>query len=372
MRTVIQRLATDETGAVLVMALVAVLVGALLLTPLLGLMSTGLMGGQIYEEQMQELYAADAGVEDAIWKLQNPAKSGLPHNGCNQPWHQPYEYPVFGVNERNVWVTINYEYVEAEDKGVFMIESEAFALDDSDFSFPLTTIVSYVMASYEGGAYVAEDGEELLNIGGEGDYTEVYGEGDIFVDENIEGDAKVYVEGNLTLGGNIEGNAEVYVKGDLILTGIRRRPMSGNIEDPVTVCVEGDLIVTGNIEDKSRVYVLGNLVLTAERESPPPSGNIQDGAGVCVEGSIEVVKIEDNDTIVCAGLALEVGKYEDGEIYAYGYNPFADCPLCCVECEICCDCPIDFVGSAGGGSGGGAGSWADWVVTVYLINPDSG
>ena len=363
MKTTIQELATNETGAVLVMALVALVVGALLLTPMLGLMSTGLMGGQIYEEKMHELYAADAGVEDAIWKLMNPEVSELPHKECgDEPWSVTYPKdgdPPFVVNDKNVGVTIQYL-----GEGIFEITSTA----DS------TTVLSYVHGNYEEETewdHEYTDGETIYNIGGDGEYETVHGTGTLTVTENIEGDAIVYVDGNLILGANIEGNAQVYVTGDLTLTGVRRRPMSGNIEDPVTVCVEGNLTVTGNIEDESRVYVLGDLVLTAEREPPPPSGNIQSGAGACVEGTITAEKIEGSSTIVCACDTLTVNNIEGADIYAPGHKPFLDCALpgfCdSPECEVNCECPIVFEGAgAGGGSGGG---WSNWRVTTYLINP---
>ena len=53
------------------MVLILIVVGGLILTPLLGLMQTGLISGQVYERKTAELYAADAGVEEAIWRIQN-------------------------------------------------------------------------------------------------------------------------------------------------------------------------------------------------------------------------------------------------------------------------------------------------------------
>lgn len=57
-----------ESGQVLILALVLLLVGSVTITPLLNYMSTGLETGQVYEGKMDELYTADAGVEDAINK----------------------------------------------------------------------------------------------------------------------------------------------------------------------------------------------------------------------------------------------------------------------------------------------------------------
>ena len=69
MRTMTKEVLRDESGKILILVLVLLVVGGLLLTPLLGLMSTGLASGQVYEKKAAELYAADAGVEEAIWYI---------------------------------------------------------------------------------------------------------------------------------------------------------------------------------------------------------------------------------------------------------------------------------------------------------------
>ena len=69
MKTSLKKAVKDESGKVLILALIVLVVGGLLLGPLLGLMGTGLMAGQVYERKTAELYAADAGVEDAVWRL---------------------------------------------------------------------------------------------------------------------------------------------------------------------------------------------------------------------------------------------------------------------------------------------------------------
>ena len=69
MKTVVKGAIRNEKGNVLILVLILLVVGGLVLTPLLGLMSTGLLAGQVYERKMQEYYAADAGIEDALWKI---------------------------------------------------------------------------------------------------------------------------------------------------------------------------------------------------------------------------------------------------------------------------------------------------------------
>ena len=70
MKTFVKKVTRDERGAgVLALVLVLLVIGGLILTPLLGLMGTGLMAGQVYEKKTDELYAADAGVEDAVNRI---------------------------------------------------------------------------------------------------------------------------------------------------------------------------------------------------------------------------------------------------------------------------------------------------------------
>ncbi len=59
----------DESGQALLLVVILLLVGTLIVVSLLGFMSTGLIAGQVFEKRMAELYAADAGVEDALWNI---------------------------------------------------------------------------------------------------------------------------------------------------------------------------------------------------------------------------------------------------------------------------------------------------------------
>ena len=71
MKTIMKRAIRGQKGQVLTLVLILLVLGGLILAPLLGLMTTGLMSGQVYENKMYEYYAADAGIEDALWRLVN-------------------------------------------------------------------------------------------------------------------------------------------------------------------------------------------------------------------------------------------------------------------------------------------------------------
>lgn len=61
-----------ESGQALILVLILLVVGGLIIAPLLAFVSSGLRAGQVYEDKTDELYAADAGVEDAIYNILYP------------------------------------------------------------------------------------------------------------------------------------------------------------------------------------------------------------------------------------------------------------------------------------------------------------
>lgn len=71
MKTALSKLMRNEKGQALPIVLVLLLMGGLFTSSLLGYMGTGLIAGQVFEEKMGGLYAADAGIEDALWKMDN-------------------------------------------------------------------------------------------------------------------------------------------------------------------------------------------------------------------------------------------------------------------------------------------------------------
>lgn len=69
---VLKYLLKQENGAIVFLtALILLGLGGVIMTPVLSYMSTGAKATQVYEDKSFELYAADAGVEDAIWQIRN-------------------------------------------------------------------------------------------------------------------------------------------------------------------------------------------------------------------------------------------------------------------------------------------------------------
>jgi hypothetical protein len=111
-RSVFGKFRKDEKGQALILVLLLLLLGSIIITPLLSYMSTGLRTGQMYQRKTDELYAADAGVEDSIWQIK--------YNHLNTlfPTYDVYDYTSIWtynlseqVNEYNPDVTIENVWV---------------------------------------------------------------------------------------------------------------------------------------------------------------------------------------------------------------------------------------------------------------------
>jgi hypothetical protein len=166
MRGLINRI-KNEKGLALIYALLALALGAVITVPLLSLMNTGLVAARVNEDKTLELYAADAGIDDAIWKLNN-CKLVL---GAGTPFDYYYIHPDTGlevnesgylppsdpdlpievdtifyyvndINGNQLKVTI--EYLNALSGGTYQVTSTAYETDISDSTTVTTIIASFV------------------------------------------------------------------------------------------------------------------------------------------------------------------------------------------------------------------------------------
>ena len=58
-----------QEGYALLSVLILMLTGSLLIAPLLNYMGTGIKTTTVFQTKSEELYAADAGIEDARWQV---------------------------------------------------------------------------------------------------------------------------------------------------------------------------------------------------------------------------------------------------------------------------------------------------------------
>ena len=80
----------DEAGQALILVLIFLLLGSLTLVPALGHIGTALKTGRAYENKTDELYAADAGIDDAIWQVK--------YNGLEALFESPNFNYIFSTN----------------------------------------------------------------------------------------------------------------------------------------------------------------------------------------------------------------------------------------------------------------------------------
>jgi hypothetical protein len=237
MKVVMKRIISDENGKILVIALILLVVGGLILAPLLGLMTTGLVSGQVYEKKTDELYAADAGVENGIWHLQ--------HGGSANDTLE------LTINGKAVTVEIEELPHDCDEMATYEITSTATSQDGSS-----TTVLA-----------------QVTNI-------TVYTD-ELFYDHNA---GTVYIPNNVYVEGDVELSAEVHIVGDLKAGGnviLNQGSLIGGI-----VCVGGDLTLNNNATIEAEVYVGGNLIMNSMAVI---ESDINVGGSVCISGDSMVI-----------------------------------------------------------------------------------
>jgi len=144
MKIAMKRLIRDEKGAAMVLAVILLLVGGLIAAPLLAHMGTGVIAGEVYERRTAELYAADAGVEDAMWKIQS---NNLTFGEDNHAHLGPLT-----VNGRSVQVEIYREDLDPTcgEELMYQILSTAATSDGGNTTaiVSATTVEAYLSVSY--------------------------------------------------------------------------------------------------------------------------------------------------------------------------------------------------------------------------------
>ncbi len=121
MKITVKRPARNEKGQAMILALILLLVSGLIAAPLLAFTGTGLLTGEVYERRTAELYAADAGVEDALWRINNGEVVLCPGDPT-------YNYTISDINGKTVDITItsvdDYQGI-GNLTGTYRIESTA-------------------------------------------------------------------------------------------------------------------------------------------------------------------------------------------------------------------------------------------------------
>ena len=293
MKTAIKRtksIIRDEKGKVLVLALVLLVLGALILTPLLGLMNTGLHAGRTYENKTAELYAADAGLEAAIHWLMN----GRPDSWG---WVEPEGEEKVWIRDGNDRLHINDRYVTVtvEEHGAANIYKVTSRITGPE---PGTTVMSTLWAVHVIQGCVDVTGPKTVF------------EGDVLITEDMTVTVGGQVDGNLVIGGDLTMEQQSEIAGDITVTGDATMNQSTTITG--NICVGGDLTLEQSAVITGHVYVGGTLTL---KNSATITGDVfVEGDLVLYQGAKVV-----GDVYVWGNITFYQNPNADifGDVYAY-------------------------------------------------------
>jgi predicted acyltransferase (DUF342 family) len=296
----------SEKGQAMPLAILALALGTLVITPFLGHASSSLTGSRVYEQGITELYSCDSGIEYALWGLQS--------GELEVTENETATLPEFTINNKTVDVS-----VENLGSDIYLVTATATSEDGHS-----TTIESYVRS---GGGW-SSDGD--IGEDTEGD---VYIDGDASIGGNVEVDGSVYATEDVTLSNNAEVTGDVvavgelelsnnaYIGGDVSVGGdlmLNNNSEIGSIEVGGNVCAGGDIYLENNTTIYGSVYTTGNIYM---------SGNSIIKGDVFIGSDIATIIINNNarieGTVYITGsvtnkiqLANNARIYED--VYATG------------------------------------------------------
>jgi len=102
MKKILHELAGKEKGQALIVVLGFMVLGGLTITSLLAYVITGLNADQLYKEKMVLSYTADAGVEEALWRIRN---EGVPLELYDYETEFTYSLPQ-DINDKAITTSI--------------------------------------------------------------------------------------------------------------------------------------------------------------------------------------------------------------------------------------------------------------------------
>ena len=122
-----------QRGMALAVVLILMFLGSILLVPLLSFVTSGVKSGTVYAKKTDELYAADAGIEDARWQIKYDYLDTI----LTSPSYSPFDFTTDwsyalsdNINDKttnvtieNVWIPKNIA-VPAEPEARNVIDAE--------------------------------------------------------------------------------------------------------------------------------------------------------------------------------------------------------------------------------------------------------
>ncbi len=145
MKEWLSRIRKEEAGLVLPAVLAMLSLGSLLIIPSLNYVATSLKTGEMVEENVEGLYAADAGIEDALWRIKN-----------DKPASFPYSYQLSDVNGMSVDVVI--------DQPATIFGEETFPQEGHSDWLVITKSISYDAGIYFYTLSITNNGEGNIKV----------------------------------------------------------------------------------------------------------------------------------------------------------------------------------------------------------------
>jgi predicted acyltransferase (DUF342 family) len=251
-----------ERGQALLLAVLALGVGMLVITPFLANASETLLGSGIYARDIHDRYAGDAGIEYGIWGLLNGTWT-VTGSGT-------LDLPVFALNGRDVAVTIT-----DLGSGAYDVRSRV-----ADGTGHLATVASV----FRLGGWTS-DGDLTGDVSGD-----VFVSGDASVGGGVTVDGSLYATGNITMDTNAEVTGDVATGGDLNVSNngviggdvsangtvtLSNNTSVGSLEIGGDVCAAGDVVLLNNVTVYGDVFVGGDLAMYGNAAI---AGNVFTGA----------------------------------------------------------------------------------------------
>jgi hypothetical protein len=121
------RMLRKETGQALPMALVLLFLGAAIIIPTLVFTSTNLKATLTIDQKTRDIYAADAGIDDGLWKVRyNYLPDDLVGEWTETTYdtyeENPYSYVMYDSDNPDDTVPINDRNVEVEIKPIWVLQ----------------------------------------------------------------------------------------------------------------------------------------------------------------------------------------------------------------------------------------------------------
>lgn len=205
-----------QKGQALPIVLILLVIGGLLVIPTLNYTSTSLKGHQVTETKIMELYAADSGVELALWHL------------------------MYG----------GLVVLEGEDLEPFTMNNET--VNVNIFSLPDVDTPTYRITSIAGSTIVAHVTNITLHF--TGNLNLVHGDrilGNVYVEGNVELHADAEIVGNVIAEGDVILNNDAVMVGDICA--------GGNVTLNADTVIVGNVYAVGDVTLNARARIVGNV-----------------------------------------------------------------------------------------------------------------